>query len=68
MKSKKKPRIRKDSKGEYILQQYFVGGRQKFQRIYVIDGMPVEEFYRRNADPVTLLQDGEYWALDESGY
>ncbi|HBM14953.1 MAG TPA: hypothetical protein DD381_01165 [Lentisphaeria bacterium] len=68
MKTKRKPKIRKDKKGEYILEKYFIRGKQKFRRIYVVDGIPADEFYLNNADPITLLQDGEYELLFEQGY
>jgi hypothetical protein len=68
MKRKKKPKIFKDKKGEYIKQEFFSRGKQKFQRIYVIDGIPADEFYEQNAVPITLLQNGDYELLDKSGY
>lgn len=67
MKNKKK-KIRRDEKGEYILQQYFVRGKMKHEKIYVIDGIPVDEFYRQNTDPITLLQNGDYDILNERGF
>ena len=68
MKQKRKPKIRKDHKGEYILPIYFVRGKMKKEKIYVIDGIPVEEFYLKNADPITLLQNGDYEMLNEKEY
>ena len=68
MKTKKKPKIFKDKNGEYIKQWYFVSGKQKFMKIYVIDGIPADEFYEKNADPITLLQNGDYELLHERGY
>jgi hypothetical protein len=66
VKSKKnKPRIRKDHKGEYYYERYFIRGKMKLRKIYVIDGIPVDEFYRKNAAPITLMQDGEYELLNE---
>jgi hypothetical protein len=59
-KNKRKPRIRKDNKGEYILRSYFVRGKQKFYREYVIDGIPVEEYWEKYADPIALMQNGDY--------
>ena len=39
----------------------FVNGRMKrVRRPPMIEGMPVEEFIRRNADPIWLLQE-ERW-------
>ena len=40
----------------------------KKEKIYLIDGIPAEEFYLQNADPITLLQDGYYEILYEQGY
>lgn len=68
MKKKKKPKIFRDKKGEYIKQWYFVRGKQKHMKIYVIDGIPADEFYEQNADPITLLQNGDYELLHEQGY
>jgi len=65
MKKKNKPKIHKDHKGEFIYQIYFIRGKMKKQKIYVVDGMPAEEFYRQNADPTTLLQNGDYELLYE---
>jgi hypothetical protein len=48
----------------------FINGKQKrVRRPPTIDGMDVDEFIRRNADPVWLLQDEMYeelyaWELD----
>jgi hypothetical protein len=67
-KKKNKQKIYKDNKGEYIKEWYFVRGKQKFMKIYVIDGIPADEFYEKNADPITLLQDGYYELLHAQGY
>lgn len=67
-KKENKPKTYKDNKGEYIKQWYFVRGKQKFMKIYVIDGIPADEFYERNADPITLLQDGYYELLSQREY
>jgi hypothetical protein len=43
----------------------FVGGKQKrVRRPPTVDGIPVEEFIRRNADPIWLHQN-EMWELIE---
>lgn len=68
MKRKKKPKVYIDNKGEYIKQEYFIKGKQKFIKIYMIDGIPAEEFYEQNADPITLLQNGDYEILHERGF
>lgn len=65
MKKKNNPKIHKDKNGEFICKTYFVHGKMKKQKIYVIDGIPVDEFYRNNADPITLFQNGDYEILSE---
>ncbi len=48
----------------------FMNGKQKrVKRPPTIDGMDVDEFIRRNADPIWLHQNGmwEYMELDEDG-
>jgi len=60
---KKKPKIRKDKKGEFVFENYFIRGKMKKQKVYVVDGIPVEEFYRQNADHITLLQNEDYELL-----
>ena len=43
----------------------FVGGKQKrVRRPPTVDGIPAEEFIRRNADPIWLHQN-EMWELME---
>jgi hypothetical protein len=61
LKEKRKSKIRK---GEYILQTYFVRGKQKFYREYVIDGIPVEEYWEKYADPIALMQNGDFDILE----
>lgn len=63
MKKKKKSKIRRDKHGEFIYQKYFVHGKMKLEKIYVVDGIPAQEFYEQNADPITLLQNGDYELL-----
>lgn len=42
----------------------FVGGKQKrVKRPPTVDGIPVDDFIRRNADPVWLLRNGMYEEL-----
>ena len=44
----------------------FVNGKQKrVRRPPTIDGIPVDEFIRRNADPIWLLQNEMYKLLEE---
>ena len=65
MKKKNKPKIHKDHIGEFIYETYFIRGKMKRPKIYVVDGIPAEEFYRQNADFITLLQNGDYELLHE---
>ena len=67
-KVKNKKKIFKDESGEYIKETYFVKGKQKFRKIYVVDGIPADEFYEQNADPITLLKNGDYELLHKQGY
>jgi hypothetical protein len=55
---------KKKSKG-YRTEIYFVRGKMKKRKIPLIDGLEVEEFIRRNADDVFLLQNGYYEILHE---
>lgn len=64
-KKKNKPKVYKDKKGEYIKQWYFIRRKQKYYKIYMVDGIPADEFYEQNADPITLFQDGHYELLDQ---
>jgi len=68
MKKKRKKKVRRDEKGENILRQYFINGKMKHEKIYVIDGIPIDEFYRQNADLITLLQNGDYELLHKQGF
>lgn len=62
MKKKKiKKNIQKDKNGkEFIKETYFIGGKQKSRRIYVIDGIPADEFYKKNATDFDLYMNGDY--------
>ncbi len=45
----------------------FVNGKQKrVRREPTIEGLPVDEFIRRNADSIWLLQNEEWELLEES--
>ena len=58
---KKKKKIHKDKNGrEFIKDAYFVGGKMKFRRIYVIDGIPEDEFYEKNATDLDFYLNGDY--------
>ena len=56
MKNKRKKKIHRDKNGrEFIKESYFVGGKMKFRRIYVIDGIPAEELHEIPAEHSDLL-------------
>jgi hypothetical protein len=58
---KKKKKIHKDKKGrEFIKDSYFIGGKRKFRKIYVIDGIPADEFYEKNATDLDFFINGDY--------
>jgi hypothetical protein len=59
--NKKKKKIHRDKNGrEFIKESYFVGGKMKIRRIYVIDGIPAEEFYEQNATDMDFYMKGDY--------
>jgi len=61
---KKKRRIHKDKNGrDFIKESYFVGGKMKIKRAYMIDGVPNEDFYEQNASDIDHLLSGEYWKI-----
>jgi len=67
MKKKQKKKIHKDKKGrEFIKQRYFVGGKMKFHRVYVINGIPEDEYYKNNASDMELYLRGDYHLIKNS--
>jgi putative NIF3 family GTP cyclohydrolase 1 type 2 len=61
VKSKRKKKIHRDKNGrEFIKETYFVGGKMKFRRIYVVDGIPADEFYEKNATDLDFYINGDY--------
>lgn len=61
MKNKRKKKIYRDKNGrEFIKEDYFVGGKMKFSRIYVIDSIPVDEFYEKNATDLHFYLSVDY--------
>lgn len=61
VKNKRKKKIHRDKNGrEFIKKTYFVGGKMKHDRIYVIDGIPVDEFYEKNATDLDFYLNGDY--------
>jgi hypothetical protein len=60
-------RIHRDKEGrQYQKQSYFIGGKMKFCRVYVIDGIPVDEFYENNATEIELVKDNQLHLIDEN--
>ncbi len=58
---KKKKKIHKDKNGrEFIKESYFVGEKMKFRRVNVIDGIPADEFYEKNATDIDFYLNGDY--------
>ena len=61
MKNNRKKKIHIDKNGrEFIKETYFVGGKMKFRRIYVIDGIPADEFYEKNATDLDFYLNGDH--------
>jgi putative NIF3 family GTP cyclohydrolase 1 type 2 len=61
VKNKKKKKILRDKNGcEFIKQYFFVGGKMKFRKIHVIDGIPSDEFYEKNASDIDFYLNGDY--------
>ena len=67
VKKERKKKINKDKKGrDYIKESFFANGKMKFRRIYIIDGVPADEFYEKNATDLDFYLNGDYWLM-ESG-
>jgi hypothetical protein len=61
VKNKKKRKIHRDNNGrEFIKEAYFVGGKMKFHKLYIIDGIPTDEFYEKNATDMDFYLNGDY--------
>lgn len=61
MKKKKGNSILTDKYGrEFIKGTYFIGGKKKYYKIFVVDGIPAEEFYRKNASDLDFYLNGDY--------
>lgn len=66
MKKQKNRRIYQDKDGrEYQKESYFIGGKMKFRRVYVIDGIPADEFYEKNATVIEMVIDGDFHLVDD---
>lgn len=56
-------REKKRRKAEFMT--IFINGKQKrVPRPLTIEGLPVDEFIRRNADPIWLHQNGDWELID----
>jgi hypothetical protein len=65
VKSTGKKKIHVDKNGrEFIKEIYFIGGKMKFRRIYVIDGMPENEFYEKNATDLDFYLNEDYQLMN----
>ncbi|HEX3009782.1 MAG TPA: hypothetical protein VHO90_19425 [Bacteroidales bacterium] len=54
-------KIYRDKNGrEFIKETYFVGRKMKFSRIYVIDGIPADQFYNENATDLDFYLNGDF--------
>ncbi|WP_010423969.1 hypothetical protein [Anaerophaga thermohalophila] len=63
---KQKRKIHKDKNGlDYIKESYFVGGKMKFRKVYVIDGIPAEDFFEKNATDINHYLNCEYWLINK---
>lgn len=65
MENKSKKKIQRDKNGrEFIKEAYFVGGKMKFHRIYLIEGKPADEFYEKNATDLDFLINQDYHLMN----
>lgn len=54
-------KIHRDKNGrEFIKEAYFVRGKMKFNRIYVINGIAEDKFYENNATDLDFFLNGDY--------
>jgi putative NIF3 family GTP cyclohydrolase 1 type 2 len=61
VKNKREKKIHRDKNGrEFIKEAYFVGGKIKIDRIYIIEGLPAEEFYEKNATDLDFFMNGDH--------
>lgn len=67
MENKKGKKIHRDKNGrEFLKETYFLGGKMKFHRIYVIDGIPADKFYKKNATDLDFYLNGDYELIDSN--
>ncbi len=61
MKDKRKKKIHREKNGrEFIKRTYFVQGKMRVEKIYLIDGIPEGEFYEKNATDLDFYMNGDY--------
>lgn len=61
MKNKCEKRNYRDKNGrEFIKESYFFGGKMKFRKVYVINGIPADEYYEKNAPDMDFYLNGDY--------
>lgn len=61
MKNITKKKIHKDRYGrEFFKETYFVGGKMKHHRVNIVDGIPADEFYEKNATDLDFYLNGDY--------
>ncbi|HSI78079.1 MAG TPA: hypothetical protein VK957_19435 [Lunatimonas sp.] len=57
-------KIHTDQKGRtYIKESFCVNGKMKVKKVYVLDGIPEEEFYENNASDIDHMRNGDYWLI-----
>ncbi|MBX9852847.1 MAG: hypothetical protein K2X86_13975 [Cytophagaceae bacterium] len=67
MTKRKNIRIYRDKEGRnYLKESYFIGGKMKFRRIYLVDGIPADEFYEKNANEIDKVIDGNFHLIDNN--
>jgi len=65
VKKRNNKRTYRDKDGrEYQKERYFIGGKMKFRRIYLIDGIPADQFYEKNATVIEMVIDGDFHLVD----
>ncbi len=56
-----KKKIHRDKNGrEFIQESCFVGGKMKFRKIYVIEGISANEFYEKNATELDFYMNEDH--------
>jgi hypothetical protein len=65
--SERPPKIHRDEQGEFRWETYFVRGKQRRQKVRMLDGkdFDYDKFIRANADDIWLKQEGHFEILHE---